>query len=238
MTTKMTNRLRFLAVLASFMILLCAVGVVAADGDGLPPSNDLCRNATIISGDATTFADTIDVSGATSSADDPVSACGAAAGNSHTVWYQLEPTTDFEAVFDTSGSGYDTVIAVFDGSCGDFVELVCDDDSGVGATSMIDGYMLESGQTYFVEIMKYGQDGSKEPVAPSSFVLHFSLNAQGALAVTMADTVVEAPVAPLIGTLLALSGLVLLTLFVFKREQMQAQLRRIRVRRHERRSDV
>lgn len=238
MATNKSIKHRFLAILAGIMLVLFAVSTVAAEGDVLPPANDLCRMATVIPGDATTFSATIDVSEATSSADDPVTACGAAVGNSNTVWYKIEPLTDFEVVLNTSGSGYDTVMAVFDGSCGDFVELVCDDDSGLGSTSLIDGYTFKSGQTYFVEIMKYGADGSKESDTPVSGMLHFTLNARGALAVTVAEVVVEAPVLSMIGALVALTGLALLTLFVLKREQMQAQMRRIRVTRRRRRDDM
>ena len=125
-----------------------------------------------------------------------VSACGAGSRNSHTVWYRSEPTTDFEAVLIQVA-----VVTIRSSRCLTVAAATLSNwyvmtTAVSSATSMIDGYMLKSGQTYFRGNHEVWADGSKGTGCAFFICIAFSLNAQGALAVTMADTVVEAPVAP------------------------------------------
>jgi hypothetical protein len=135
-------------------------------------------------------------------------------------------------------------MAVFDGSCGQFVELTCDDDSGIGATSYIDAFTFHAGRTYFVEIMEYGPNGGigfdagdKGPNTPASGMLHFTLNARQALAVKLADLTTTAPILSLALLVAVALGLLLLTFVAVKRQEMRDRLRKIRATRRRRQFD-
>lgn len=76
---------------------------------------------------------------------------GPGAGNG---WVTFVATTT-QAVVDTEGSADDTVIAVYDGTCGSFTELACDDDSGSGLLSMLTVSGLTVGNTYYIQASSF-----------------------------------------------------------------------------------
>ena len=121
--------------------------------------NDLCVNATAIpSTGPFPYTNTQDTSQATTSADDPDQGCGQGV-NSNSVWYTFTPDTDGSIDVETCGSDYDTVLSIFDGTCGAFgSSLACNDDS-CDLQSQIVGFPVSAGTTYYVEITDYGSPG-------------------------------------------------------------------------------
>ncbi|MEM6991798.1 MAG: hypothetical protein AAF721_14925 [Myxococcota bacterium] len=87
-------------------------------------------------------------SGSTAGEDDslPVS-CGSGGGSDRVIGFTASTAGDY--VFDTEGSGYDTVIAVFD-SCDADSEIGCNDDT-VGVTSSL-SVTLSAGQSVVVVV--------------------------------------------------------------------------------------
>jgi uncharacterized repeat protein (TIGR01451 family) len=138
-----------------------------------PPANDDFDNAFVIS--ATPYTYSQDTSLATTAADDPVfQACGTAGGrvHSHSVWYRFTPSTDGTLHVDTSGSGYDTVLAVWTGSRASLVTAACDDDVSWPSdpTSSVD-LDVAAGTAYHIEVVSYGNGSG------GSLVLNAALSA-------------------------------------------------------------
>ena len=64
--------------------------------------------------------------------------------------------TDTSARIDTNGStAFDTLLALYDGTCGNFVELCCDDDSGDGLLSSFCCDGLTVGNTYYIQASSF-----------------------------------------------------------------------------------
>ena len=128
------------------------------------PVNDNFNNASVIS--ATPYTYSQDTSLATTAADDPVfQSCGTGSGSVHSrsVWYRITPSTTGTLHVDTSGSGYDTVLAVWTGSRGSLVAVACNDDVSWPAdpTSSADLNVV-GGTTYHIEVVSFssGTGGS------------------------------------------------------------------------------
>ncbi len=98
---------------------------------------------------------------ASSSREDPDVSCVDNYG--HSVWYTYTPGSDVSATFDTEGSTYDTVLAIFDeyenGSIGAGSELGCNDDKDYpnSGHSRVD-VKLFAGETYYIMVGAYGAD--------------------------------------------------------------------------------
>jgi hypothetical protein len=76
----------------------------------------------------------------------------------HTVWYTVEGTGE-ELTFDTSGSNFDTVAAVYVMDGDEVVEIACEDDvfgdPGVSLQAVITG-PTEAGVTYWIQVGGWG----------------------------------------------------------------------------------
>lgn len=113
-----------------------------------PPSNDDFDQALVASSfPYNTFTD---VSEATSAADDPVISCLGSTGT-NSVWYEVIPDADGLMRFDTSGSAYDTVLAVWTGSRGSLSQEICSDDAN--GTQASNTLFVTGGTSYYVEIV-------------------------------------------------------------------------------------
>lgn len=68
--------------------------------------------------------------GDATSDDDPIPSCSSDFGNG--VWYSFTPSASGPIIISTCGSDYDTVLAVYTGTCGSLTELAnsCNDDAG------------------------------------------------------------------------------------------------------------
>jgi hypothetical protein len=128
-------------------ILLVAQPLVAF----ATPDNDARGDATPVA--AIPFSDLVDVTDATVEADEPEPTC---APTGMTVWYALTLPKKTPVVVDTSGSGYDTVVAVY---TADLQEVACNDDAG-GLQSLV-GFSAARGQTYLIQVGSF--DGTIDP---------------------------------------------------------------------------
>jgi len=90
------------------------------------PANDTCSAAIVLSSG---LPYTLDTAGATSDGD-PLPSCQSSFGNG--VWFTLIPDATALADVSTCGSDFDTVLAIYSGSCGSLVEVPgrCNDENG------------------------------------------------------------------------------------------------------------
>jgi Family of unknown function (DUF6299) len=128
------------------------MAVLAAAGPAYaaPPANDTFAGAVAIG--AVPFETTLDVSEATTDADDTQANtnCGAPALDA-SVWYSLTPATDIIALVDVSESTYPAGVLVVTGAPGSF-ELV---DCGPSAVA----FQAVAGTTYYLLIIDDQSDG-------------------------------------------------------------------------------
>jgi len=128
--------------------------VVVRQGGGTPP-NDTCTSATAME-PGTVY--TVNTAGATSTGD-PSASCGSLGKG---VWYTLTPGASGMITISTCGSGFDTVLAVYTGSCGSLspVTGACNDDNGpaCGGTTASVAFSGAAGTTY--RILAGGYSGA------------------------------------------------------------------------------
>ena len=127
-----------------------------------PPANDLCA-------DAIPVADGVLASGSTSLATNsgglPVAPCGSSSG-SPDVWYTYTPATTGTVDINTCGSGYDTALQVYSGTCGSFNQMACNDDEGStgpcsGTLQSAVSVTMNAGETYYIRVTGYnGNSGT------------------------------------------------------------------------------
>ena len=115
------------------------------------PANDLCDDAiettcgTTIVGDNSFAQDDVDLS------------CNYNGGVGE-IWYKVVPNaTSMWVDTNSSTSGTDSVLAVFEGTCGGLVEIECDDDGGDGYLSELAVYNLTPGDTYYIALASYSE---------------------------------------------------------------------------------
>ena len=68
--------------------------------------------------------------------------------------YRWRPTVAGEYTIDTNGSGFDTILAIFDNCSEIATELSCDDDSGQGTKSQI-VLTVNANETYYIVVSGY-----------------------------------------------------------------------------------
>jgi len=137
---------------------LIRIGGYACEGAGAGPVNNDCTGAIAIGCDSTTIADNTDAS---PGAGDPDFSCifnGPGPGDG-SLWYSFV-ATDTSAYVDTFGSvapADDSVIAIYDGSCGSLAEIACNDDTdGPGLLSEVCVEGLTPGNTYYIQLASFG----------------------------------------------------------------------------------
>ena len=108
-----------------------------------PPPFDQCSGAVIVS--TPNYTNTVSTVQATST-NDPVTSCGPLGKG---VWYQYTPGTAGALVVDTFGSSFDTVLAVYTGTCGSLAFVACNDNSDSNPASRV-SIPVSSGTTYYV----------------------------------------------------------------------------------------
>lgn len=101
--------------------------------------------------------DSVNTTGTAPDAEVPITTCpdGDRDDLGHTVWYTVEGTGG-TLTFDTAGSGFDTVLAVYVVEGGEFVEIACVDDVffdpiGITFQAAISG-PSEEGVTYWIQV--------------------------------------------------------------------------------------
>ncbi len=142
-------RIRRLAgVVAAAALLLGSTGVVAV---AAPPPNDDVATPTPVT--ALPFSVAQDTSEATAAATDPEPWCSGPVGA--TVWFSYTAMDDGYLQLDTSGSDYDTVLAVYAGEPIGENEVACNDDY-MDLTSYV-RFPAASGETYLVMVGSFGE---------------------------------------------------------------------------------
>lgn len=134
--------------------------VAASNCQAPPPANDTCAGAIFLASGVT-------YSGSTALAtNDGTATCGDSSG-SPDVWHRYRPQTTGSVTVVTCGSTYDTVLAVYSGTCGALTQLACNDDEGTSAACS--GNTLQSavtlnmtaGNTYYIRVAGYqGETGN------------------------------------------------------------------------------
>ncbi len=144
--------------------------VSAFEGDGgdlvfkldlrTPPANDDFASITVAS--SLPFSSSINTEGSTAEASDPISTCD----NEllalldilpQTVWYQYTPASTETVTATTLGSNYDTILSVWTGSPGAFVDVACNDDDA-GTESLVT-FTATGGVTYHFLVTSFFGDG-------------------------------------------------------------------------------
>ncbi len=133
------------------MALLFSAPVFAKTTEGAPiPANDECANATVLSLDVLETFDT------TSATFDPALPFPCQSQGGADVWFTFTPGATDDFVLSACGSSFDTVLEIFDGTCGALVSLECNDNftaaCGSGSNSYIEQVTLAMGTTYYVRL--------------------------------------------------------------------------------------
>lgn len=135
-------RVAVLALITAVATTLVGASTVLA---GVAPPNDAIARPAVF--ESVPFEAEISVVGA-SSTGDPVSPCGLVG---HSVWYRWAPTSSFTATAHTEGSAFDTLLAVYKAKSSGLKHVACDDDSGVGDTSLLT-FDAVGGTTYYFQV--------------------------------------------------------------------------------------
>ena len=130
----------------------CLSGGGGGGGGGGGIANDDCASAETITAGSTAFSTV----GATNSG----VSWPCAGGGGPDAWYAYTATSAADVTIDTCGSGYDTALQVFVGSCGALSQVACNDDA-CGLQSQIDLTGLSAGTTILIQVGGYsGNTGS------------------------------------------------------------------------------
>lgn len=120
-------------------------------------SNDEIETAIAVSTPPVTLTmSDADFNQSTVAVDDPVISCNGGPGL-RTVWYSFVPTVYGEAVIDTFGSQFDTVLAIWTGTRGSLQAVTCNDDAanpGIYNNSEIT-VRLRPGVRYYIEVAQF-----------------------------------------------------------------------------------
>src|SRR3954452_5894612 len=156
-STHMRRLGAFLAVAAAALLLVSA-------SNATPPSNDSFSAANVLL-PATGSRNGTNVD-ATKEAGEPSHAGNSGGGS---VWYKWTAPANGNASFDTIGSGFDTLLAVYTGSSVDALTPVASNDDYLGYkwTSSL-GFAAVSGTTYWIAVDGY-DDGSGSGPARGTF---------------------------------------------------------------------
>jgi hypothetical protein len=111
-----------------------------------PPANDICATATGLSAGSTYLLNTATAT----STGDPTPSCQGSFGKG--VWYTFTPFTSGTVTISTCGSDFDTVLAVYTGSCASLTSVTCNDNNGpaCAANQASVSFAGTAGTTYFV----------------------------------------------------------------------------------------
>ena len=131
-----------------------------------PPSNDMFANAIAITGNKGQIKGTnVEATKETGEPYHGMSTGGAS------VWYSWTAPTDGQAIFDTAGSSFDTLLGAYEGSSVDALTTLASNDDFGGLQSRVT-FAAVSGTTYHIAVDGY--KGSGDP-ATGSITLNWSL---------------------------------------------------------------
>lgn len=119
---------------------------------------DSCSNATTVSLSDAGVGETTVVNSMTEGAEDPILSCAWGSPSRpqgyRTVWYRFTPTSNGRVTIDTSNNfnpnSYDTILAVYTGSCASLSMVACNDDYRGFASRVT--FNVSKDVTYYVEV--------------------------------------------------------------------------------------
>ncbi len=123
--------------------------------DTCPLTNDDFDDAFVIH--SFPYGNTQNTAPATTAVDDPYFPCGSTSQGSNSVWYRYTPASAKLLTVSTSGSNYDTMLAVWTGSRGSLVNVGCNDDASESTKSFL-SIIIPGGQTYYIEAVGYSNN--------------------------------------------------------------------------------
>ncbi|MDB6056722.1 MAG: hypothetical protein JWO95_566 [Verrucomicrobiales bacterium] len=130
-------------------------GTVVVSSASGPPANDLCSGAVAMTA-GTPYS--VNTANATSTSD-PTSSCGTIGKG---VWYTFSTSSSGAITISTCGSSFDTMLAIYTGSCGALTQVSggCNDDNGPGcvATTASLTFNATAGVTY--RVLAGGKSGA------------------------------------------------------------------------------
>jgi hypothetical protein len=147
---------RLAGVVAAAALLVGSMGTAAVAA--APPNDDVGMPTVVNALPFSTSQDTAEATTPTESPTDPLPSCTEFQPVGATVWFSYTPDSDGLVQFDTFGSDYDTVLAVYvDGATTDD-EVACNDDAGdLQSKVTVD---TTSGETYLVMVGSFpGEPG-------------------------------------------------------------------------------
>jgi hypothetical protein len=111
-----------------------------------PPTNDICATAIGLSAGITYLLNTTNAT----SGGDPTPACQGSFGKG--VWYTFTPFTSGTVTISTCSSDFDTVLAVYTGSCASLTNVACNDNNGpaCAANQASVSFAGTAGTAYFI----------------------------------------------------------------------------------------
>ena len=129
---------------------------------------DSCGNATVVSLSGSGVGESTIVNDMTEGAEDPLLTCawGGARKGYRTVWYEFTPSSNGRVTIDTSNNfnpnSYDTILAVYTGTCAALSMVACNDDYQGFASRVT--FNVSQNVTYFVEVADWnaGEPGTLE----------------------------------------------------------------------------
>ncbi len=120
------------------------------------PVNDNFVNATAVT--TSIFINSVDNSGATSEATDPIPPCVANLSQNPTgksVWWRYTAGSTGTATVTTLGSSYDTVLSAYTGAAGSFTNVACNNDASASVKQSQIQIAVTSGTTYFFMVTAF-----------------------------------------------------------------------------------
>lgn len=157
-------------------VLLLVLPLIGAGPAALAaPGNDNFADATEIA--SIPYTDTVDTTDATEELLEPACVTYVGGPARHTIWYRYTPTSDATLSADTSGSEFDSILAVYVGT--NFLDLQtvgCADSTWEGRESVL--FHPAPGETYYFQIEGYYGDAG---------LATFHLGPSGGIAGTVSD---------------------------------------------------
>ncbi len=154
------RRQQFLSSASKFRSLSCIVFFLAVSIVSFAqPANDFCSNATPVSLNTLVNGSN---AGATTTGD-PLPYCGVYYGGvfgggttypNNGVWYSIIGDGSVLTASLCTGTNYDSVIGIFQGSCGGLFQIACNND-GCGGSASVTSWQSVSGTVYYIMVSGY-----------------------------------------------------------------------------------
>lgn len=148
-------------------LLAILAGISVSSAYGIPPLNDNCANASLLIGSNSRV--TLNTTEATLEEGEPKPSCVPSHG--HSVWFKYTPASDGMLFISTKNSpeDYDTVLALYTGSCGLLAPVACADESIEGVLRAEMSVPVTGGVMYTLQVSSYGSYPGEQLVLDYAF---------------------------------------------------------------------